>query len=87
MLFRSAAKSGPIKAFGMCTELRTGKKRLGELIGMIPVLGSMALAVGYTVVGGWVFKVAVLGLCGKLFTLGQDIGGIEIGRASCWGRG
>ncbi|MFR5730608.1 MAG: hypothetical protein ACLUD2_00290 [Clostridium sp.] len=27
MALGRAAKSGPIKAFGMCTELRTGKKR------------------------------------------------------------
>lgn len=76
MALGRAAKSGPIKAFGMCTELRTGKKRTGELIGMIPVLGSMALAVGYTVVVGWIFKYAFLALSGNLYTLGQDMGAI-----------
>ncbi len=55
--------------------LRTGKKRTGELIGMIPVLGSMALAIGYTVVVGWIFKYAFLALSGNLYTLGQDMGG------------
>lgn len=60
----------------MCTELRTGKKRTGELIGMIPVLGSMALAIGYTVVVGWIFKYAFLALSGNLYTLGQDMGTI-----------
>lgn len=88
MALGRAAKSGPIKAFGMCTELRTGKKRLGELIGMIPVLGSMALAIGYTVVVGWIFKYAFLALSGKLYTLGQDmgaIGGLFDGTASGFG--
>lgn len=82
------AKSGPIKAFGMCTELRTGKKRTGELIGMIPVLGSMALAIGYTVVVGWIFKYAFLALSGNLYTLGQDmeaIGALFDGTASSFG--
>ena len=88
MALGRAAKSGPIKAFGMCTELRTGKKRAGELIGMIPVLGSMALAIGYTVVVGWIFKYAFLALSGNLYTLGQDmgaIGGLFDGTASGFG--
>ena len=88
MALGRAAKSGPIKAFGMCTELRTGKKRVGELIGMIPVFGSMALAIGYTVVVGWIFKYAFLALSGNLYTLGQDmgaIGGLFDGTASEFG--
>ena len=88
MALGRAAKSGPIKAFGMCTELRTGKKRTGELIGVIPVLGSMALAIGYTVVVGWIFKYAFLALTGNLFSLGQDmgaIGGLFDGTASAFG--
>lgn len=88
MALGRAAKSGPIKAFGMCTELRTGKKRIGELIGVIPVLGSMALAIGYTVVVGWIFKYAFLALTGNLYALGQDmgtIGGLFDGTATGFG--
>ena len=48
MALGRAAKGGPIKAFGTCTEIRTGKRHIGELIGVIPVLGSLALAIGYT---------------------------------------
>ena len=55
MALGRAAKSGPIRAFGKCTEIRTGNKRTGEVIGVIPVLGSLALAIGYTVVVGWIF--------------------------------
>ena len=40
MALGRAAKGGPIKAFGCCTEIRTGKKKLGEIVGVIPVLGS-----------------------------------------------
>lgn len=41
---------------------------------MIPVLGSMALAIGYTVVVGWIFKYAFLALSGNLYTLGTGYG-------------
>lgn len=51
-----AAGAGPVDAFGMCTEARWGKRRPGELVGYIPVLGSLALAIGYTCVMGWIFK-------------------------------
>lgn len=73
MALGRAAKGGPIKAFGKCTEIRTGKKKPGEMIGVIPVLGSMALAIGYTVVVGWIFKYAFLAISGQLADMGQDM--------------
>lgn len=57
MSFGRAARSGPVNAFGMACETR-GRRKLGETIGLIPVLGSMALAIGYTVVMGWIFRYA-----------------------------
>lgn len=77
MAFGRAAKSGPIKAFGKCTEIRTGNKRTGEVIGVIPVIGSLALAIGYSVVVGWIFKYTFFALSGGLFHLGQDVAAIE----------
>ena len=77
MALGRAAKSGPIKAFGKCTEIRTGNKRTGEVIGVIPVIGSLALAIGYSVVVGWIFKYTFLALSGGLFHLGQDVAAIE----------
>ena len=56
MALGRAAKGGPIRAFGVCTETRCDRKRPGEIIGLLPVLGSLALAIGYTVVVGWIFK-------------------------------
>ena len=50
-----AAKSGPIDAFGLACESK-GKRKLGEILGLIPVLGSLAMAIGYTVVMGWILK-------------------------------
>ncbi len=88
MALGRAAKSGPIKAFGKCTKIRMGNEHSGEAIGVIPVLGSLALAIGYTVVVGWTFKYAFLAISGGLFNLGQDmdaIGGLFGETASSFG--
>ena len=58
MSFGRAARSGPIDAFGMVCE-KKGKRKVGEGLGMIPVLGSLAMAIGYTVVMGWILKYVV----------------------------
>ena len=83
-----AAGAGPVDAFGMCTEARWGKRRPGELVGYIPVLGSLALAIGYTCVMGWIFKYTFLAFDGGLSAMGQDMDGI-VGSfnatASAWG--
>ena len=49
MSFGRAAGAGPVDAFGMATERRLGKKTPGRALGLIPVLGSLALAIGYAV--------------------------------------
>ena len=88
MALGRAAKGGPIKAFGVCTEMRTGNKKTGELIGLLPVLGSLALAIGYTVVVGWIFKYTFLALTGQLAGMKQDmnqIGGMFDSTASAFG--
>ena len=58
MCFGRATRSGPIDAFGSAFEQR-GKRKAGEALGLIPVVGSMAMAIGYTVVMGWILKYAV----------------------------
>ena len=81
------AGAGPIGAFGKCTEERYGSK-FGQWIGGIPVIGALALAIGYTVVVGWIFKYAFMSFSGKLAGLGQDmdaIGGMFGTTASAWG--
>ena len=67
------AGAGPVGAFGKCTEERTGKKGVGEAIGAIPIIGAMMLAIGYTVVLGWIFKYAWMSISGGLFAMGQDM--------------
>ena len=70
------AQGGPVIAFGKATESRTGKKSLGEAIGAIPIIGSMMLAIGYTVVMSWIFKYCWMGISGSLYALGTDMGNI-----------
>lgn len=54
MAFGRAMKTGPLGAFGKAVEMR-GKKG-GKILGAIPVLGSFAIAVGYSVVVGWFLR-------------------------------
>lgn len=60
MAFGRAARSGPVGAFGMACASRGGKyKKIGELLGCIPMLGAFAMAIGYSVVVGWIVKYMV----------------------------
>ena len=67
------AQAGPVGAFGKCTEERTGSRTWGEWIGAVPIIGSMMLAIGYTVVMGWIFKYCFMGISGDLFALGTEM--------------
>lgn len=58
MCFGRATRSGPIDAFGIACETK-GKRKIGETLAGIPVVGSLAMAIGYTVVMGWILKYAV----------------------------
>lgn len=58
MSFGRATRSGPVDAFGYACGTK-GRKKLGELIGYIPVAGALAMAIGYTVVMGWILKYMV----------------------------
>ena len=67
MAFGRATQSGPLGAFKKAVELRCGKGKLGELIGLIPTLGSLALAIGYSVVVGWIIRYMVGSFTGTAF--------------------
>jgi len=69
MAFGRATRSGPINAFGAATRMRFGSEKPGKLLGLIPVLGSLALAIGYSVVTGWIFKYTAQALTGGLTAL------------------
>lgn len=65
MAFGRAAKSGPIGAFKKALESR-GKKH-GDIIGVVPVIGGLGIAIGYSVVVGWILKFLVGSLRGDIF--------------------
>lgn len=65
MSFGRATKSGPAGAFAYACGTH-GKSKLGELIGYVPVLGSFAMAIGYTVVMGWILKYMIGSFTGSV---------------------
>lgn len=73
MGFGRGTRSGPMGAFKKAVQSRGKNGAIGEALGVIPVLGSLALAIGYSVVVGWIFKYAVGAFTGA--TLAPD--GVE----------
>lgn len=70
---------GPMGAFEAAGE-RIGKKGLTGTLSMIPVLGSFALAIGYSVVVGWIIKYVVGSFNGSILSLeGGDAFGAYFG--------
>ena len=66
MALGRGTRSGPVDAFGFATKRRFGSDRPGRLLGLIPVLGSLAMAIGYSVVTGWIVRYLVEALSGSL---------------------
>lgn len=76
MTFGRLTASGPLGAFEKATGSR-GNKTIGGVLSMIPVLGSFALAIGYSVVVGWIIKYVVGSFNGSILELegGDAFGG------------
>lgn len=64
MAFGRAMGTGPLGAFKQAME-RRGKKH-GDLIGLIPVIGSLGIAIGYSVVVGWILRFTVGAITGAM---------------------
>lgn len=75
MAFGRGMKTGPMGAFTRAMELRFGKKgRIpGKLIGAVPVIGSLGIAIGYSVVVGWFLKYLFAAVTGTLIKV-EDMG-------------
>ena len=86
MSFGRGTRSGPIDAFGMACETK-GKRRLGETLGWIPVIGALAMAIGYTVVMGWIFRYMLGTFTGSTLAPAniESFGAKFGGMASAWG--
>ena len=80
MAFGRAARSGPIGAFGQAMASRGKGRRLGEAIGYIPVLGSLALAV----IVGWILRYSAGSLTGTTLAPG-DVDGFTLAFSSMAG--
>lgn len=66
MAFGRATRSGPIGAFGQAIASRGKNPKIGQAIGYLPVIGSLALAIGYSVIVGWILKYAAGSLTGSV---------------------
>ena len=76
-------KTGPMGAFTQAMELRFGKKGRvpGKVIGAVPVIGSLGIAIGYSVVVGWFLKylfAAVTGTLTKVEDMGAYFGELAV---------
>ena len=75
MAFGRSMKTGPLGAFSKAAEMRFGKSgaKWGKAIGIIPVVGSLGIAIGYSVVVGWFLKYLYAAVTGSLIHV-EDMG-------------
>ncbi|AYF54843.1 sodium-dependent transporter [Clostridium novyi] len=64
MSFGRAMETGPVGAFKKALAKRN--KKHGDIIGLIPIIGSLGIALGYSVVVGWILRFTIGGLTGSL---------------------
>ncbi len=64
MAFGRSMQTGPLGAFKKAFE-RRGKKH-GDILGIIPVIGSLGIAIGYAVVVGWILRFTVGAITGSV---------------------
>lgn len=59
--------TGTLGSYSYCWE-NIGKGRVGKILGWIPLLGSLGIAIGYSVIIGWVLRSVFGGIAGTLLT-------------------
>lgn len=64
MSFGRAMGTGPLGAFKKAFERQN--KKYGDLVGLIPVMGSLGIAIGYAVVVGWILRFTVGAITGAV---------------------
>lgn len=86
MSFGRAMGTGPMGAFSKALEMRNvpHANGLGKALGVIPTLGALGIAIGYTVVLGWFLKYLLAAGTGTLLTQ-PDMGAYFGGLASDFG--
>lgn len=69
MAFGRAMHSGPLGAFKKAFEMKNS--RLGRFIGLIPVIGSLGIAIGYSVIIGWILKYLADSVTGNIVSTAE----------------
>ncbi|WP_042272214.1 sodium-dependent transporter [Faecalimicrobium dakarense] len=54
--FGRMTQTGPIGSFEKAMEMKNKNKKIGTVLGIIPVIGALGIATGYAVVVGWFIK-------------------------------
>ncbi len=62
------AKTGTLGSYELCWNAR-GKKKIGTVMGWIPLLGSLGIAIGYSIIIGWVLRSFAGSLTGSMFSM------------------
>ena len=60
------AKTGTLGSYELCWE---GKSKIGQKIGYIPLLGSLGIAIGYSIIIGWVLRSVFGSITGGIFSV------------------
>lgn len=76
------AGTGTLGSYEYCWNARK-KGKLGYVLGWIPLMGSLGIAIGYSVILGWVLKTLGASLTGELFV--RDAGGFFAEMSSAFG--
>lgn len=86
MAFGRAMGAGPIGAFSKAMEMCGIKngKTIGKVIGFIPTIGALGIAIGYAVVLGWALNYLAGSFSGQLIAA-EDVGALFGGIASEFG--
>lgn len=71
MAFGRSMRTGPLGAFDKAFKMRG--KNYGKIVGMIPVIGSMGIAIGYSVVCGWILRFLVGSFSGSLINTPDSV--------------
>lgn len=71
MAFGRSTKSGPLGAFDQAFKSRG--KSYGPIFGMVPIIGSLGIAIGYSVVCGWILRFLVGSITGSLMNTPDSV--------------
>ena len=71
MAFGRMARQGSVGAFSMAMGMRFGRtgEKVGKVLGVIPMLGALALGIGYSVVVGWLLKYLFASVTGEVMAV------------------